>query len=83
MEGDITALIVRLDAFCQQTVERESLVIAPRHQALDHETAYLLHGETPDNQGVEAVEGSENPLYQPAAFRRTRIGIGHVVEISR
>ena len=84
MEGDIAPAVVGLHALCQQTVERESLVIAPRHQALDHEAArILLHGESPDDQGIEAVESSENALHQPPAFRRIRIGIGHVAEISR
>ena len=82
-EGDIAAAVVGFDAFCQQTVEREGLVIAPRHQALDHEAAYLLHGETPDDQGIEAVESPENALHQSSAFRRIRIGIGHVAEIGR
>jgi hypothetical protein len=43
----------------------------------------LLHGKTPDDQGIEAVEGSENALNEAAAFRRIRIGIGHMAEIGR
>src|SRR5258708_19361633 len=33
----------------------------------------LFRSETPDDQGVEAVEGAENALHQPATLRR--IGI--------
>ena len=36
MEGDVAPDVVGLHALCQQTVEREGLVIAPRHQAFDH-----------------------------------------------
>jgi hypothetical protein len=43
----------------------------------------LLHGDAPDDHGVEAVEGAEDALHQPAAFRRIGIGIGHVGEIRR
>ena len=55
--------------------------MAARHQAFDHEASDLLHGEAPDDQRIEAVEGTENTLHQPAAFRRRGIGIGHMGEI--
>ena len=83
MEGDVAAAVVGIHAFCQETVQRESLVIASRHQAFDHEAADLLHGEAPDDQGIEAVEGPENALHEAAAFRRIRIGVGHMAEIGR
>ena len=50
VEGDIAARVVGLDALGQQAVERESLVIAARHQALDHVAPDLLNGEAPDDQ---------------------------------
>ena len=88
MEGDVTPGVVGFHAFGQQAIQREGLVIAPRHQAFDHEApldAYpdLLHGDAPDDQRIEAVEGSEKALHQPAAFRRIGIGIGHMAEIGR
>jgi hypothetical protein len=83
VEGDIAPAVVGLHAFCQQTVKRESLVIAPRHQALDHEAPYLLHGQAPHDEGIEAVESPGNSLHQPSAFRRIGIGVGHVTEIGR
>ena len=83
MERDIAPGIVGLNAACQQAIKRERLVITARHQALDHEAPDLLHGEAPDDQGVEAVEGSKQTLHQAAAFRRIGICIGHVGEIGR
>ena len=83
MEGDVAPGVVGLHALGQQAIEREGLVIAPRHQAFDHEASDLLHGEAPDDQGVEAVEGAENALHQPATLRRIGIGIGHMGEIGR
>ena len=80
VEGDIAARVVGLDAFGQQAVERESLVIAARHQALDHKAPDLLNGEAADDQGIEAVEGSEEAPDQPAALRRIGIGVGHMGE---
>ena len=81
MEGDIGSRVVGLDAPGEQAVKRERLVIAARHQALDHVASDLLNGETPDDQRIEAVEGSEQPPGQPSALRRVRIGVGHVGEI--
>ena len=83
MEGDIASGVVGLHAFCQQTVEREGLVIAPCHQALDHKAPDLLHCKTPDDEGVEAVKGAENTLNQPAPFWRVGIDIGHMGKIRR
>ena len=75
-EGDVAPRIVGLDRARQQTVERERLVIAARHQAFDHVAADRLHGEALDDEGIEAVEGSKHALHQPAALRRIGIGIG-------
>ena len=83
MEGDIAPGVVGLHALCQQTIECEGLVIAPRHQAFHNKAPDLLHGEAPDDQGIEAVEGAEKTLHQPAAFRRFGIGIGHMGKIGR
>ena len=82
-EGDIAPRVVGLDALGEQAVKREGLVIAARHQALDHEAADLLHGKTPDDQRIEAVEGAEHAPDQPAALGRIGIGIGHMGEIGR
>ncbi len=81
MEGDIASRVVGLDAFGQQAVEREGLVIAARHQAFDHEAPDLLDGEAADDQGIEAVEGAEHAPDQPAALRRIGIGVGHMGEV--
>ena len=89
MKSNVAPDVVGFHALCQQTIERESLVIAPRHQALDHHASHLLHGDdllygkAPDNQRVKAVEGAGKALHQPAAFRRIGIGIGHMGEIGR
>ena len=42
MEGDVAPGVVGLHALGQQAVEREGLVIAPRHQAFDHKAALGL-----------------------------------------
>ena len=81
VEGDIAARVVGLDAFGQQAIERESLVIAARHQALDHKAPDLLNGDAADDQGIEAVEGSEDAPDQPPALRRIGIGVGHMREV--
>ena len=83
VEGDVAPAVVGFHAPGQQAVKRKGLVIAARHQAFDHEASDLLHGEAPDDQRIEAVEGTENTLHQPAAFRRLGIGIGHMGEIGR
>ncbi len=83
MEGDVAPDVVGLHALGQQAIQRESLVIAARHQAFDHKASDLLHGEAPDDQGIEAVKGAEKALQQPAAFRRIGIGVGHMGEIGR
>ena len=82
-EGDIAARVVSLDAFRQQAIECESLVIAARHQALDHKAPDLLNGEAANDQGIEAVEGSEDPPDQPPTLRRIGIGVGHMREVGR
>ncbi len=83
MKRDVASSVVGLDAFRQQSVESESLVIAARHQAFDDEPPDLLHREAPDNKRVEAVKGAEGAPDQPAALRRVGIGIGHMGEIGR
>ena len=83
VEGDIAARVVGLDAFRQQAIERESFVIAARHQALDHKAPDLLNGEAANDQGIEAVEGSEDPPDQPPTLRRIGIGVGHMREVGR
>src|SRR6476646_4433985 len=89
MKGDIAPGVIGLHTLCQQTVKREGLVVAARQKALDHEAPHLLYGydlldgEAPDDHGVETVEGTEDALYQPAAFWRIGIGIGHMSEIGR
>jgi hypothetical protein len=88
-EGDVTPGIIRLDGFGQQAIQREGLVNATRHKALKHEPSFerkppdLLHGDAPDNEGVEAIESSEHAFHQPAALRRIGIGVGHMGEIGR
>src|SRR5262249_13407155 len=48
---------------------REWLVVATRHQALNHVAADRLHGETLNDQRVEAVKSPEHPLHQLTASR--------------
>ena len=89
MEGDVASGVVGFHGFGEQAVQRERLVVAPHHQALEHEAAFereapdLLHGDAPDDQRVEAVEGPEHALHQPAALRGVGIGVGHMGEIGR
>ena len=75
-EGHEAARIVGVDGARQQAVERERLVIAARHQALDHVAADRLHREALDDHRIEAVEGAEHALDQPAALGRVGVGIG-------
>jgi hypothetical protein len=81
MKGNEASGFIGLNAVRQQTIERERLVIAARHQAFDDVTADLLNREPLDDQRVEAVERAEDALHQPAALWRIGIGIGHVLEI--
>ena len=60
-EGDVSPGVVGLDGLGEQAVERERLVIAARHQALDDEAPHLLHGKPAHDQRIEAVEGSGKP----------------------
>ncbi len=53
-EGDVAPRVVGLDRARQQTVERELLGPATRHQAFDHVAADRLHGEALDDEGIEA-----------------------------
>ena len=69
--------------FGQQAIQRERLVIAARHQALDHVAADIRRREPFDDQRIEAVEGAENALHQPAAFGRVRIDVGKRRKIRR
>ena len=80
---NVASAVIGLDAPRQEAVERERLVIAPRHQAFDHETPDLLDGDAPHDQGVKAVERPQNALHEPPALGRIRIGIGHMGEIGR
>ena len=82
-EGHEGSRIVGFDALRQQTVKRKRLVVAARHQALDHVAAHRLHGEALDDQWIEAVEGAEHAFDQAAAFRRVRVGIGNRRKILR
>ena len=74
-EGDVAALGVGLDRAGDQPVERERLVVAARHQALDHVAADGPQREPLDDQGIEAVEGAEHAVHQAAALGRGRIGV--------
>ena len=68
------------DGFGEQAVQRERLVLATRHQAFQHEASDLLHREAADDQRIEAVEGAEHALHQPAALRGVGIDVGHLGE---
>ena len=82
-ERDIAPLVVGLDGFGEQAVERERFVLAARQQALDHVGADRLHGQSLHNERIEAVEGAEEAPGQPAALGGIGVGIGHVGEIGR
>ncbi len=79
-EADDVARGIGLDAFGEQAVERERLVIAARQQALDHIAADIDGGQPLDDERIEAVEGAEHPLHQLAALGRRRIGIARMAE---
>ena len=71
-ESDVAARRVGLDRAGEQPVERERLVVAARHQALDDVAAdTCCSGAMPfDDERIEAVEGAEHALHQAAALRR-------------
>ena len=69
-EGDVAARGIGLDAFGEQAVERERLVIAARQQALDHVAADIGRRQALDDERIETVEGAEHALHQLAAFGR-------------
>jgi hypothetical protein len=87
MEGDEVPVVVGLDGFGEQSVERERLVLAARHQAFDGVAALkavasdLLHGNAPDDHRIEAVEGAKQAPDQPSALGRISIEVGQVGEI--
>ena len=81
-EGDVTPRLVGLDGPRQQSIERERFVIAARHQALDHKAADRLHGETLDDERIEAVERAEHALDQPAALWCVGVDIGQRLKSS-
>src|SRR5271169_75404 len=83
MECDITSWVVGFYALGQQTVQRESLVIAPRHQAFNDKAPDLLDRNSLHDKGVETVEGPEKALNQPATFWRVWVGVRHMHEIGR
>src|SRR5262249_2262745 len=68
-EGDVTARCIGLDCLRHQAVERERLVIAARHQALDHVAADGGRGKSLDDERIEAVESAEDaPRYASALW---------------
>ena len=80
-EGHHAARGIGLHAIGEQAVERERLVIAARQQALDHVAADIGGRQSLDDEGIEAVEGTEHPLHQLAALGRRRIGIARMAEV--
>ncbi len=83
VERDVAAPGVRLDRARHQPVQRERLIVAARHQALDHEAADRRHRDALDDQGTEAVEGAEDAHHQAPALGRGRIDIGEPGEARR
>src|SRR5262249_50950315 len=49
-------------------IKRKRLVIAARHQALDHVAADRRRCDALYDERIEAVEGAEHALYQAAAL---------------
>ena len=82
-KGHVAARFVGLDRARQQPVERERLVVTARHEAFDHVTAEVLHGETFDDERIKAVEGAKHALHQPAALRGIGVGIRKFDKIVR
>ena len=76
VEGHVAALGVGLDAARNQSVKRERLVIAARHQAFDHVAANGRWSDPFYNERIEAVEGTEHALHQAAVLGRGGFGIG-------
>ncbi len=83
VKRDIAAGIVGLDAFGQQAIEGERLVLAAGQQALDHVAPDLLDGQSLHDHRVEAVESADDAEGEPAALGGVGVGIGHVAEARR
>jgi hypothetical protein len=76
MKGDVAALRVGLDRARDQAIEREGLVVAARHQALDHVATDRRRGDALHDEGIEAVERAEHALHEAPAPGGGGIGIG-------
>ena len=80
-ELDPGAVGRRLHALGEEAVEREGLVIGTAHQGLVGEEPQLPGHRTLQDVGVEAVEGADLPLGDPAALRRVGVHVGQVGEV--
>jgi hypothetical protein len=76
-KGDVTSRIVGIDGARKQTVERERLVVAARHQAFEHIAAQRLRRQAFNDEGIKAVERAEHSLHHAAAFGGIGVGIRH------
>jgi hypothetical protein len=80
VEGDGAAIFGQLDAFRDQAVERERLVAAARHQALEHVLAHVAGGNALVGEGVEAVEGALCAQHEASALGGGRVDVREMLE---
>jgi hypothetical protein len=80
VERDERAIGGELDALRNQAVERERLVAAARHQALEHVLAQARRRDAPVDEGVEAVEAAQHAENEAAAAGSVRVHIGKVAD---
>ena len=79
----VAARRIGFDRLRQQTIERERLVEAARHQTLDDVAAHVLERQSFDDERIEAVEAADNARDQTAGFRRGRIDVAKMREAGR
>ena len=82
-ELDEAPVVRRLDAFGDQAIEAERLVVSAREQALIDIFADAFRAHALDDQRIEAVEGAAFGEDKPPALRRIGIGVGKMREARR
>jgi hypothetical protein len=83
MESDVASLGVGFDAFRQQAIEREGLVIAARHQAFDDVAADLLNRDPFTMKGLRLSKVPSRPKMIRPPFGAPGLAIGHAGEPRR
>ena len=83
MEGDGAAVVRHLDRLRDEAIERERLIEAARHQALDDKVADPVRRHAAHDQRIETVEGAESAHRQTTALGRIRIDVREMREAGR